>query len=125
VLGRLRISKEYPRAVDKPAQFVLDNAPDNRVLQRVLAMDDHVSEANDLRKIAEFGGGCGIDADQSAHRLADDDEVSLNGIAKEFVVLVFREILAARPTQYSFRGIEDVAQQLWGIMRHRASDATR
>ena len=64
--------------VEQRRQVILDDPPDEVVVDGGVAVHENVSEADDAWELVEFCGGGWIDLGELVERFADDPELSLD-----------------------------------------------
>jgi len=71
--------------VEEAGEMVYKSIPDDPVIDRIVAVDDTVSQADDEVDFVDFGLGFGIKVAETGECLADDEELPLAKAAKKFV----------------------------------------
>ena len=86
--------------------------PDERMINKVVAVNEDVAKGYDLAVVANAGGGLGIVLREPPDRLADDLEISLDRLAKQAVISVVLERFAAYRIAYERGGVADILKYL-------------
>ena len=66
-------------------QEILDNLPDSRVIDSVLAMDKTIAEADDRSIVGDAPGGRWVGSFETKQRFTHDFEVALDGLAQKLI----------------------------------------
>ena len=100
-------------------QVPIHDAPDSRIINRVVAVDDTIAEGNDARQLTDMTGRIGIEAREAVERLANDFKLPFDGPPELAVRFVLGESPMSAPATNAPTGFQDINQQFLRVVVHR------
>ena len=98
---------------------MFDHPPHLGMIDEVIAVDQHIAERNNAVGIRNVRRNGGIVLSEPVHCLADDLEISLDGLAQETIILVRLGGEAASAVEDERRRVADVVKLLPCPVLHR------
>jgi hypothetical protein len=86
----------------------IDDAPHGGIIDCIIAVNDSISKADDLRQLIDVCGNSGVHPKQTIERFAYDLEFPLNRTAELTVRLVIRKGAILTPGTDAACGLADI-----------------
>lgn len=116
--------EQFLDIVQQRGNLVLDRAPDERVIDEVVAVNEDVAKSDDLPVVADAGGGLRIMLREPPDCFADDLEIPLDRLAEQAVTAVVVDRLASRGVADEGRRVANVLKQFERPGLHRRAGAS-
>ena len=119
------LSQEAGDILNQIVEILLDNTPDNAVVNGVVSVNQNIAERDDVSVVPNPGEQIGIVSVDPVERLPDNLKLPLNRAANQLTGAVALKGLTRHELLYGACRIQDVMEMRKGFILHRSAPFLR